>query len=112
MLRTEFGHQRLHLQPGQRVERGEWFVEQEKLRLAHQGSGQRDPLRLTAGERPWPFVGMRLQADFPQCGHRRFPGALARGWPMTTLRHTFMEATSLGSWKTVVRTSRHEDIAR
>ena len=103
---AEVRHQLLHAQAGQSVEGGEGFVEQEQLRLAHQGPGQGHPLGLATRERARPGVGLWGQARLLGGRSRRAPRvAWARGRPRTTLRQTRWEATRRGSWKTTVRTS-------
>ena len=54
------GHQALHAEAGQGVERGERLVEQQELRLADEGPGQGDPLRLSARKGSGPRVGLGL----------------------------------------------------
>ena len=55
---TQIQQQAVHLDPGQRVERAERFVEQQQFGFAHQRTGQRDALRLSAGQRPRPHLGL------------------------------------------------------
>ena len=59
LVPTAQGEQQpVHLDPGERVERAERLVEQEQFGLAHQRAGQRDTLRLSPGQRPWPHLGL------------------------------------------------------
>lgn len=69
--------ERLHLQPGQCVERGERLVQQQEFGLTDQGAGKCDALGLSAGEGGRPGPGVAFQADF---GQRSEPvrGAAAR----------------------------------
>jgi hypothetical protein len=60
---AELLEQRVHPDPGQRVKRSEWLVEQQQLRLTNQCARQRDPLRLTAGQRLGPVAFVVGQAD-------------------------------------------------
>ena len=93
----------VHLDAGQGVERAERLVEQQQLGLADQGAGQRDPLRLAAGQRAAarrrPSRSRPTSARAPRvldagCAPRRVEPAPARRcrW---TLRH----GSSRGSWK-------------
>ena len=100
---AEVPDQLTHLDAGQRVERGERLVEQEQLWLSHQGPGERDPLRLPARERRRPCLLPLAQPDLVERGTRRGTRSAPPFWPTTTLRHTFCDGTSRGSWKTTVR---------
>src|SRR5581483_5903140 len=62
-------HQRVHGDPGQRVERAERLVEQQQAGLADQGAGERGALRLAAGQGEWPGVRLGGEADL---GERLF----------------------------------------
>ncbi len=66
VLTPEVEQQRAHAQPGQRVERAERLVEQQQVRLGHQRTGQRNPLRLTTGQRQRPHLGAVGEADVGQ----------------------------------------------
>jgi hypothetical protein len=63
VLTPEIKQQRAHAQPGQRVECTERLVEQQQVRLRHQRAGQRNPLRLTTGQRQRPHLGAVGEAD-------------------------------------------------
>jgi hypothetical protein len=76
VLGTQVGDQVLHLQPGERVECPEGFVEQQKLRLAHEGPRQSNPLGFAARERGRPGPRMRRQSNFRQGPNRRGTGFL------------------------------------
>ena len=96
---AQVGHQVLHLEAGQGVEGGEGLVEQEELRLAHEGPGQGHPLGLAAREGAGPGVGLVLEADLAERVAGRGAGRDRPGaGRCTTLRQTRMEATSRGSW--------------
>ena len=49
--------------PGEGVERRERLVEEEHLRLGHEGAGDRDALLLAAGELARPAAGMLDEPD-------------------------------------------------
>eukprot|EP01132_Coremiostelium_polycephalum_P019156 gene19155-biopygen10454 len=81
----------MHLDAGQRIQRGERFVEQQQLGLAHQAAGQCHALGLAAGEGRRVRLQPMGQPDFRQRLHRTglgvgnpqaenhvFPGALPR----------------------------------
>ena len=55
--------QRLHLDPGQRIERTQRFVKGKNTWMAHQSTGQGDTLLLTAGEDGGPSRLPASQAD-------------------------------------------------
>ena len=63
--------QPVHRHPGQRVQRAERFVKQQQRRLAHQGPGQRCPLRLTTGQRQRPCRRALGKADLGEGTPRR-----------------------------------------
>lgn len=68
---AELADEVLHTEPGQRVERGERLVEEEKFGLPDQRPCQRDALGLAAGQGGRPGVGMTVEADLgegPQAG--------------------------------------------
>jgi hypothetical protein len=71
---TQLGHQGVHLQPGQRVQRCKGFVEQEEPRLAHQGTGQGNPLRLTPREGTRPGIHLALQPHLAKGGQSTTSG--------------------------------------
>jgi len=52
-----------HLPAGHRVESGCWFVEKEQLRVTDQRAGNRQPLLLTAGERPHARIDFVVELD-------------------------------------------------
>jgi hypothetical protein len=62
----EFADEFLSLDPGQGIECGEGFIEQQKIGLADQRPRQRGPLRLTTGENLRPLVGAMADTDFFQ----------------------------------------------
>ena len=66
VLAPEVKQQRAHAQPGQRVEGPERLVEQQQVWLGDQRAGQRNPLRLTAGQRQRPHLGAVGEADVGQ----------------------------------------------
>jgi hypothetical protein len=68
----------MHPDPGQRVERAERLVGEQQFRFPHQGSRQRRPLRLAAGElvRPGPCPS----------GATYSPAARSRSIPSGTVR--------------------------
>ena len=58
----------VHADTGQRIERGERLIQQQKLRLLHQRAGQRDSLCLPAGEVARPVVEPIAQTDLCERG--------------------------------------------
>nr|BFE69282.1 hypothetical protein GCM10020092_025830 [Actinoplanes digitatis] len=60
------------VQPGAGVQRREGLVQQQQDRIDREGAGERDALRLPAGELPRPAPGVLGEAD---------PGEPARGQP-------------------------------
>jgi len=50
-------------QPGQRVQRAERLIEQQKLRLADEGARERNPLLLAARQHGGPVQRLVAQAD-------------------------------------------------
>ena len=96
---AQLGHQALHAEAGEGVERGERLVEQQELGLADEGPCQRHPLRFAAREGAGPGIGLVFETHLAQ--RRRWLSrrvASLRGRPMTTLRQTRMETTRRGSW--------------
>ena len=76
----QLAHEVLHLDPGEGVEGGERLVEQQQLGLAHQGAGERHPLRLAARQGGRPGAGVVGEPDLverpgPGRPHRRPVGA-------------------------------------
>ncbi len=69
----QLGDERLHLAPGQRVQRAERLVQQQEFGLPHQRTGQRDALRLPAGQRLGPYGRPLRDADLVQRLHRERP---------------------------------------
>ena len=60
------GHQRLHAQPRQRIQRRERLVEQQQFGLAHQSAGEAGALRLAAGQGERPGIDAVGEPDLPQ----------------------------------------------
>ena len=61
------------------VERRERFVEQQQGRFDSEGPGERDPLRLPAGELPRLVMGQVGEADAVQPMRRGLVGVVAGG---------------------------------
>ena len=76
---AQLGHEALHAEPGQGVQRSKGFVEKQELRLANQGSCQRHALRLPAREGSGPCVGVSLETYFTESGEGSVAGRLRRG---------------------------------
>ncbi|SLC99976.1 Uncharacterised protein [Mycobacteroides abscessus subsp. massiliense] len=57
----------MHREPGQRIEGAERLVEQQQLRFRDESAGQRNPLRLPAGECQRPGLCLIGEADLVQC---------------------------------------------
>ncbi len=66
MLQPEPLDQLLHLDAGQRIQRAQWFVQQQQAWLVDQRAGQRHALLLPAGQGRRPLVGAFGQADLGQ----------------------------------------------
>ncbi len=66
MLLPQRQHERVHLEPGQRVQRGEGLVEQQQFGLADQGAGERGTLGLTARQGEWPGIEPMGEPDLLQ----------------------------------------------
>src|SRR5882757_308622 len=62
----ELGHQPVHGQPGQRVQRAERLIQQQQVGLPDQGPGQGYPLRLAAGQGARPRIGPLVQVHLGQ----------------------------------------------
>ena len=71
--------QLLHLDPGERVECAERFIQQQQPRMTDQRARQCDALLLTAGQHRWPGVLAPGETDLAQCGRRLRRGALPIG---------------------------------
>ena len=87
------------------VERREGLVQQEELRLDHEGAGERRALRLPARQRARPAPGQLRdrEAREPARDARRRSASRAtprKRRPMATLSKTVVSARS-GSWKTL-----------
>ena len=65
--------QLLGLETGEGIERRERLVEQQQLRLAHQGAGQGCALGFAAGQRQGPSLEAMPQANLGQGGNRLLP---------------------------------------
>ena len=96
--------QPVHADAGQGVEGAERLVEQQQLRLAHEGPGQGDALGLAARQRARPRPGLVGQPDLLEGGAGRGGGA-DDGRPMITLRSTRCHGSRRGSWNTTARRS-------
>jgi hypothetical protein len=75
---VELAQQVVHLDPGERVEGAERLVGEQQGGLAHERSGQRDPLLLPTGQLVGPGA---FAAREPDLGQRR-PAALPGGRPV------------------------------
>jgi hypothetical protein len=77
LLAGSGGQQVHHQLPGHRVQRPGRLVGEQHLRAGDQAPGQRDPLRLPAGQLPGPAVLQAVQAQpgepVSRLGHRRSP---------------------------------------
>src|SRR5882757_2294269 len=62
----ELGHQPVHGQPGQRVQRTERLIQQQQVGLPDQRPGQRHPLCLAAGQGARPRIGPLVQIHLGQ----------------------------------------------
>ncbi|MNC58496.1 hypothetical protein D3C75_1082260 [compost metagenome] len=67
--------QPMHANPGQRIECGERFIQQQQFWLANQTTGQCHALCFTAGERGRIGIEPMSQPHFRQCLHRTGLGA-------------------------------------
>ena len=85
--------QLLGLETGERIERRERLVEQQQLRLAHQGAGKRRALGFATGQRQRPSLEAMPQANFGQGGNRLLL-RVSRAQPE---RHIGPDASSRGS---------------
>ena len=97
---AQLAQQRVHADPGERVERTERLVGQQQLRVADQRAGQRDALLLAAGQ----LVGPRLlaagEADLGERLRDRASDASPARRPSVTLSRTRFHGSSRESWKT------------
>ncbi len=94
----------VHAITGQRVEGGEGLVEQQQLGFAHQSAGERDALRLPAGERQRPGVEPMTKADLLERGFAAVAHPVALR-PRATFFHTGFQGSSRASWNTTARES-------
>ena len=105
MPRAELGHEAVHPDAGQRVERAERLVEQQQRGLAHERPGQRGALRLATGEGLGPVARVVGEADLGRAPARRGHGCRVRRSPSTTLSSTFAHGSSRASWNPTARRS-------
>ena len=107
---TQLLDQRVHPDPGERIQRTERLVKQQQLRLADQRPSQRGPLRLAAGQRLGPVVLVAVEPDLGERLPAPRHAAAAPLCPRTTLSSTDAQGSSRGSWKTTDRCCGHEDV--
>ena len=96
VARAELGHEAVHPDARQRVERAERLVEQQQRGLAHECARQRGALGLAAGERLGPVVRVVGEADLLERRARLALGCHVRPKPSTTLSRTLAHGSSRG----------------
>ena len=98
----ELAQQLVHLHPGKCVQGTKRLVEQQKLRLAHEGTGEGDTLSFASRQRQRPGIGVRFQPDLAQYLERS-RASFALAIPIPTLRQTLSHGSNRGSWKATER---------
>jgi hypothetical protein len=70
VLGNQFAYEIMHADARQRVERGEWLIQQQKFRFLHQCPGECDALSLSAGEIARPVIKTFAETDLGKRGSR------------------------------------------